>query len=123
MALDLARGITRTDRLMRDGAEQYGVAGSRDYFVLRGATIGFIGCGNLGRALIPLLAPFRPRLLIHDPWLPDGLVRELGAEPVSLDTVLSQPRVIFALAGVTEENRGLLTGNAWDAFATMRSSC
>lgn len=108
MALDLARGITRADRLMRVGHEEYGLAGSRDCFVLRGATMGFIGCGNLGRALIALLAPFRPRLLIHDPWLPDSLVRELGAEPASLDAVLSEPRVIFALAGVTEENRGLL---------------
>ena len=109
MALDLARGISRADALMRQGREQYGLAGSRNCFVLRGATIGFIGCGNLGRALMPLLAPFRARLLIHDPWLPDGLVRELGAEPVSLEVVLREPRVIFALAGVTEENRGLLS--------------
>ena len=108
-ALDLARGITRADQLMRAGLEQYGLAGGRDCFVLQGATMGFIGCGNLGRALIPLLAPFRPRLLIHDPWLPDSLVRELGGEPASLDTVLRVPQVIFALAGVTEENRGLLS--------------
>jgi phosphoglycerate dehydrogenase-like enzyme len=108
LALDLARGITRADKLMREGTEQYGLAGARDCFVLRGATMSFIGCGNLGRALIPLLAPFRPRLLIHDPWLPDGLVRELGGEPASLEAALSKPRVIFALAGVTEENRGLL---------------
>jgi len=72
------------------------------------ATIGFIGCGNLGRALIPLLAPFRPRLLIHDPWLPDSLIRELGGEPATLDQVLREPRMIFALAGVTEENTKLL---------------
>lgn len=108
LALDLARGITRADRLMREGKDQYGLAGARDCFVLRGATMSFIGCGNLGRALIPLLAPFRPRLLIHDPWLPDSLVRELGGEPASLEAALSEPRVIFALAGVTEENRGLL---------------
>ena len=108
MALDLARGITRADRQMREGAEQYGLAGARDCFILRGALMSFIGCGNLGRALLPLLAPFRPRLLIHDPWLPDGLIRELGAEPASLDDALRKPRVIFALAGVTEENRGLL---------------
>ena len=80
----------------------------REAFVLRGETIGLIGCGNLGRALIPLLAPFRPRLLIHDPWLPDALVREFGGEPASLDAVLREPRVIFALAGVTEENTRLL---------------
>ena len=108
LALDLARGITRADRLMREGREEYGLAGNRDAFVLRGATIGFIGCGNLGRALIPLLVPFRPRLLIHDPWLPDALVRELGGEPASLDAVLREPRVVFALAGVTDENTRLL---------------
>ena len=107
-ALDLARGITRADNLMREGNEQYGLAGARDCFVLREATMSFIGCGNLGRALLPLLAPFRPRLLIHDPWLPDSLIRELGAEPASLAAALREPRVIFALAGVTEENRGLL---------------
>ena len=108
-ALDLARGITRADRLMREGKEQYGLLGARDSFVLRGATMSFIGCGNLGRALLPLLAPFRPRLLIHDPWLPDGLIREMGGEPASLSAALSEARVIFALAGVTEENRGLLS--------------
>lgn len=106
MALDLARGITHGDRLMRQGKEQYGLAGNRDAFLLRGETMGLIGCGNLGRALIPLLAPFRPRLLVHDPWLPDNLVRELGADPADLDTVLREPRVIFALAGVTQENQG-----------------
>ena len=108
LALDLARGITRADRLMRQGHEQYGLAGNRDAFLLRGAVMGFIGCGNLGRALIPLIAPFRPRLLIHDPWLPDGHVRELGGEPASLDSLLRESRVIFALAGVTEENRYML---------------
>jgi phosphoglycerate dehydrogenase-like enzyme len=108
MAIDLARGITRGDRLMRTGQEQYGLAGNRDAFVLRDQTMGFIGCGNLGRALLPLLQPFRPRLLIHDPWLPDSLIRELGAEPASLEQVLAEPRVIFALAGVTAENQGWL---------------
>lgn len=109
LAIDLARGITRADRLMRAGREQYGLTGARESFVLRGETMSFIGCGNLGRALLPLLGPFRPRLKIHDPWLPDGLVRELGAEPASLADALSLPRVIFVLAGVTAETRGLLS--------------
>ncbi len=117
MAIDLARGITRGDRLMRAGQEQYGLAGNRNAFMLHGQTMGLIGCGNLGRALIPLLAPFRPRLLIHDPWLPDSLIRELGAEPAGLEQVLSQPRVIFALAGVTAQNQGWLDRNR---LATIR---
>ena len=107
-AIDLARGITKADALMRAGNEQYGLAGNRQSFLLRGQTMSLIGCGNLGRALIPLLLPFRPRLLIHDPWLPDTSIRELGGEPATLEAALSQARVIFALAGVTEENRGML---------------
>ena len=109
MALDLARGITRADRAMRAGQEQYGLAAARDAFTLRGESMSFIGCGNLGRALLPLLAPFRPRLLIHDPWLPDGLIRELGGEPATLAAAMSEPRVIFVLAGVTAETQGLLS--------------
>lgn len=109
LALDLARGITRSDRLMRAGNEQYGLTGARDAFVLRGETMSFVGCGNLGRALLPLLAPFRPRLLIHDPWLPDGWIREQGAVPATLEDALALPRVIFVLAGVTDENRGFLS--------------
>lgn len=122
MAIDLARGITVADRVFREGREQYGLAGNRqqmpdgragetvwrDSFLLRGQTMSMIGCGNLGRALIPLLQPFRPRLLIHDPWLPDSVIRELGGEPVTLDQALSEPRVIFALAGVTGDNQGSL---------------
>ena len=72
LALDLARGITRGDRLMREGRDQYGLAGNRDAFALRGATVGFIGCGNLGRALN--LEPPTGRG-VAEPWAgrpPDG---------------------------------------------------
>ena len=108
LAIDLARGITATDRAFRENREQYGLGGNRQSFLLRGATISLIGCGNLGRALIPLLLPFRPRLLIHDPWLPSSVIRELGGEPATLDQALSEARVIFALAGVTSDNQGAL---------------
>lgn len=109
MAIDLARGITASDRAMREGRERYGFSGNRESFLLTGATIGLVGCGHLGRALVPLLAPFRPRLMIHDPWLPDGVIRDLGGEPTGLDDLLRTARVIFVLAGVTAENTGFLS--------------
>src|SRR5215210_9458306 len=37
LALDLARGITATDRAFRRGAESYGLAGNRESFLLTGA--------------------------------------------------------------------------------------
>src|SRR6185312_6901596 len=71
-------------------------------------SIGLIGFGNLGRALLPLLTPFRPKLRVFDPWLPEGYLREFGLEPAPLDEVLSQSRTVFVLAAVTTENQALL---------------
>ena len=76
MAIDLARGITAADRAMRAGTEVYGARRQRGSFLLRGAPVGLIGFGDLGRALRRLLVPFRCPVLVHDPWLPDQLLRE-----------------------------------------------
>jgi phosphoglycerate dehydrogenase-like enzyme len=108
LALDLARGITPADRAFREGREAYGLLGNRDSYLLTNSAIGLIGFGNLGRALLPLLMPFRPRLRVFDPWLPEGYLREFGLEPASLGEVLSQSKTVFVLAGVTNENQAML---------------
>ncbi len=108
LALDLARGITAADRAFRRGEEAYGILGNLDAFLLHGKPMGMIGFGNLGRALHPLLAPLGGRVRVHDPWLPEGFLRDQGCEPSSLDEVLRESKVIFILAGVTAENQGFL---------------
>jgi phosphoglycerate dehydrogenase-like enzyme len=70
--------------------------------------VGIVGFGDLGRALHRLLAGFRPRMRVYDPWLPPSIIAEAGAEPASLATVLSESDVVFVLAAVTAENRGFL---------------
>ena len=108
LALDLARGITATDRAFRHGAEQYGLAGNRAGFLLTGADIGFVGYGNLGRALRPLLAPFNATIRVYDPWLPSGYLREQRCIPAPLEDVLAASKVIFLLAGITDESTALI---------------
>jgi phosphoglycerate dehydrogenase-like enzyme len=108
LALDLARGITPADRAFREGSEAYGLPGNRGAHLLTNSAVGLIGFGNLGRALLPLLMPFRPKLRVFDPWLPEGYLREFGLEPASLDEVMSQSRTVFVLAGVTTENQAML---------------
>jgi len=107
-ALDLVRGITAADRAFRSGSEKYGLAGNLDAFSLRQAEVGFIGFGNLAKALLPLLAPFYCHIRVFDPWLPDSYVRDHHCEPASLADVLSKSRVIFILATVTTENEGFI---------------
>jgi phosphoglycerate dehydrogenase-like enzyme len=108
MALDLARGITGADRAMRTGGETYGLDGNADAFLLSGSPVGIVGFGDLGRELHRLLAPFGCRVRVYDPWLPELVIERAGAEPASLDEVLSRSRVIFVFASVTSENEGFL---------------
>ena len=114
LALDLARGISAGDRAFRAGTERYTEDGNRGAFLLRGAETGLIGVGNLGRALLPLLAPFRPVLRAYDPWVPATALRELGVEPVALPELLAGSRVVFVLAASTTENTHLLDAAALD---------
>lgn len=108
MAIDLGRGITREDRRFREGTETYLADGCLDSVLLAGSEVGFIGFGQLGRAMLPLLKPFQCRVHIFDPWIPDEVIREQGGIPASLDDVLSGSRYIFVFAGVTRENEGFL---------------
>ncbi|RKX83703.1 MAG: hydroxyacid dehydrogenase [Spirochaetes bacterium] len=108
MALDMARGITREDRRFRSGKETYLADGCRDSVLLSGSDVGFIGFGNLGRAMLTLLRPFGCRIHIYDPWVPDTVIETQGCIPASLEDVLAHNRFIFVFAGVTRENQGFL---------------
>src|SRR6478735_8762063 len=90
MAIDLARGITRSDRNFRQGVEEYGLAANREAFSLFRQDVGLIGLGDLGKAILPLLRPFGCCIRAYDPWLPDECIRALGCEVASLDEVLKR---------------------------------
>ncbi len=107
-ALCLSRRLDEADRLFREGAEAWGIAGNGQAVSLYGARVGMVGFGNLGRALAPLLAPFGCRLRAHDPWVPDQVLKRAGVEPAPLDEVLADSVFLFLLAGVTLENEGFL---------------
>jgi phosphoglycerate dehydrogenase-like enzyme len=117
LALALERNIVGADRDFRAGRELWGGDGNADARLMSGAEIGFIGFGDLGRALNKLLAGFKAKVRAYDPWLPPSFLTEAGVEPASLDTVLATSNVIFVVAGVTTENGGFL-GAA--EFAKMR---
>ena len=118
MAIDLARGITRSDRNFRQGTEEYGLTANREAFSLFHQDVGFIGLGDLGRAILPLLQPFHCHIRAYDPWLPEEYLRMLGCKAASLEEVLRFSRLIFVVAGATSENQGFLGSQQ---FSQMRS--
>ena len=117
LALSLERNISGADRAFRAGKELWGGDGNGDARLMSGGNIGIIGFGDLGRALNKLLAGFRAKVRVFDPWLPASLLDEHGVEATSLDDVLSKSDVIFVVASVTSSNGGFL-GAA--EFAKMR---
>lgn len=109
LALAASRDIAGGDRAMRAGTEQWLHAGNTGTFMLYNKTVGFIGYGNIARALQPLLAPFGCPMGVYDPWLTAGYLRSQGVQPLALDKLLETSKVIFVLAAPTAENQALLS--------------
>jgi phosphoglycerate dehydrogenase-like enzyme len=117
MAIDLARGITRSDRRFREGTETYGLTANEDAYSLFRQSVGFVGMGDLGKAIIPLLSPFRCSIRAYDPWLPENYLRTLGCEAASLEEIFRTSRIVFIVAGATSMNQGFLGS---EQFALMQ---
>src|SRR6201984_1673575 len=45
LALDLARGVSKSDRAFRQGKEEYGFSSNQDSFLFTGCRVGIIGFG------------------------------------------------------------------------------
>ncbi|MBO0982622.1 hydroxyacid dehydrogenase [Rathayibacter sp. SD072] len=114
LALDLARGISREDRALRRGEGRYVAEGNADAILLRKAPVGFVGFGNLGRAVLRLLAPFENTIRAYDPWLPTAVLEDAGLVPSTLDETLSESKFVFVFATATAENQGFLNARMLD---------
>ena len=112
MALSLARNIHGAHGDFVAGREKWGLEGNTGAELLTGATVGFVGFGDLGRALHRVLAGFGPRVQVYDPWLPEGHLRRLGVEPVGLACVVAENRFVFVVAAITTENAHLIDAAA-----------
>ena len=117
LAIDLCRGVPAADRAMRKGNEKWLLDGAEGCFSLYGARVGLIGFGDLARAFVPLLAPFRCPIKAYDPWISDHFMAGFGVAPASLDEVLSTSRVIVVFAAVTSDNQGFLGKREFDLIA------
>lgn len=118
MALNLARGIIDADQAFNTGDEKWGLEGNHNTKLLSGADVGFVGFGELGKAINKLLAGFQPNVIAYDPWLPASVLKQQGVSPASLDAVLKGSDFVFVVASVTSENEGFLGANE---FASMRA--
>jgi len=84
---------------------------------MKGATIGLIGFGAIGRIANRLFRNMEARTLVSDPNVPDALVRQGGAEPVDLETLLRESDAVSLHCDLNSSSRHILN----DArFAQMK---
>jgi phosphoglycerate dehydrogenase-like enzyme/2-keto-3-deoxy-L-rhamnonate aldolase RhmA len=76
---------------------------------LRDRTLGVIGFGGIGRALVKLLSGFGMKPpLVFDPYLSPAAAAENGARAVPLDTLHAEADFVSIHCPLTDETRGLI---------------
>lgn len=84
---------------------------------IHGLTIGLVGLGQIGRRVARIAHGFGLRVLAHDPFLDDATLRERGAEPVALDTLLRDSDIVSLHCPLDDTTRGRFGAQA---FAAMK---
>lgn len=112
MALGLmlagARGIVQEHEAFRARSESWLEDHAGRDFTLYGAPIGFVGLGSIAREIVRLIAPFEPKVMAYDPWLPQATAAKIDVELVGLPQLMQESRCVVVAAAPTRENRGLI---------------
>ena len=114
--LALARHIYTVNHLLKSG--QMTFTGTKDYlnaystyggFELNGVTVGVVGFGAIGRRVVQRVGAFGSRVVVYDPFVAPGAVRDAGAESLPLDDVVRQADILTLHCPDTPENYGLIS--------------
>jgi D-lactate dehydrogenase len=108
MMLTLNRHIHRAYARVREGNFSLdGLLG----FDMKERTVGVIGTGKIGVALVRILRGFGCRILATDP-VPNDECRALGVTYVPLDALLSESHIVSLHCPLTPETRHLIDATA-----------
>jgi len=92
---EMRNGVIRTNEQVSEGE------------TLRGRTVGIVGFGRIGRAVVSLIKPFGVELLVSDPYAEGTFVADAGATLVELDHLVRTCSVVILSAALTPETRHL----------------
>ncbi|MCC7073411.1 MAG: phosphoglycerate dehydrogenase [Deltaproteobacteria bacterium] len=102
--LSVLRKLGESDRAIRRGEWKKPMGG-----LLRGKTVGIVGLGRIGRALVKLLMPFDVRLLASDPQLDASFADAHGVRPMTIDELVTQSDVLTFNLSFSSEAKNLLS--------------
>jgi D-3-phosphoglycerate dehydrogenase / 2-oxoglutarate reductase len=108
------RRIGASDRAIRRG-EWRKPMGS----LLRGKSVGIVGLGRVGKALVKLLGPFGVAIVAHDPVVDDAFARAHGIECVTLEALCARADVLSLNLSFSSSARHILSA---DLIARLKAS-
>ncbi len=105
-ALSLIFAVAKKTLNMHDRAKSGAWGpGMPPFLRLRGKTIGFIGFGNIGKALCKMTNGLSMKALVYDPYLSADTVTACGAEKVELDDLLENSDFVSLHMPLNENTR------------------
>lgn len=109
--LSLYRSISRADRSLKEGDWIKSELTGRE---IQGKTIGIIGYGRIGKRIGDLLEAFGASIIAHDEYIDDDEIMKHGAEPTSLDSLLTNSDIITIHVPLTDETKHLISTDELD---------
>jgi D-3-phosphoglycerate dehydrogenase len=105
LLLSLVRNIPWAFDAVKAGRWERFRYGGRE---LRGKVLGIVGFGRLGHMVAAYAQPFGMRVLAHDRPEKHAEIEAVGAEPATLERLLSESDVVSLHCTWSEETRGLI---------------
>jgi len=103
LILNLLRGVSKGDRMIREGKWAPHLGG-----LLTGKTVGVVGLGRIGRALVNLLQPFKPRVLARETDPDPAFTSTHGIELVELKQLLGESDIVSLHLPLTPQTRHII---------------
>ncbi len=76
--------------------------------ILEGKTVGVLGFGRIGKEVARILKAFNTRVLAHSRTLTSERAKEVGAECVSMETLLRESDVLTIHINLNAQTRGII---------------
>jgi len=114
LILNVLRKVTAANQKVKDGVWDLNLTKPIQRF--SATTVGLVGFGNIPRALNGKLQAIKMKVIVSDPYIPDEVIREANAEPVSLEELCKRADVISVHAPLTNSTRGMIGKAQFDVM-------
>jgi D-3-phosphoglycerate dehydrogenase len=85
---------------------------------LKGKTLGIVGLGNVGKKVAKVALALEMDVLVYDPFVDEGKVKELGAKKAELDEIYKTSDYISVHVPLNEKTKNLISDAEFEKMKT-----